>query len=439
MKRIIGILVIVLVLYGLLLRYKGARTPGNHKNIEERLALYGVLTLGAGVLIATGGIDLSIGSVFCLAAVAFGLLLNARPANVVNAFLFLTLGIGTVCIGCVLLVRMWDAYRSPLLRLLLVAAAALPIGLGWFVFLKLRERGTRSGGAAVAFDLGRAALAVLAAYAAPVLLVVWLEGRPDLLAVLTVLVGAGFIGLFHGALITGLRLQPFIVTLCGLFVWRGLAYWLALPDPLAPFRGIDPGSAGNVGIGEKSKQLAGLIALSTDFFELHFVEHIPVLNWFRFVPYRLCLLLAVAGLLAVLMHVSVYGRYLFAIGSNEQAARYAGIPSNRYKILAYVLCSVLAAVGGMLQLLELQTVSPSNTGSWFELFAITGAVLGGCSLRGGEGTVLGILLGTAVLPLLRNLCNFSGLPSDLEYMVIGVALLTGTIVDELLKRRAARG
>lgn len=360
MKRILGILVIVLVLYGLILASDPkARTVQNHQRIAERLALYGVLTIGAGILIISGGIDLSIGSVFALAAVGLGLLLNLRV--------------------------------------------------------------------------------------------------PVMLALTLVFAGAALIGVFHGLLVTRLRLQPFIVTLCGLFIYRGLALWLALPDPLAPLRGlikflsagylfrgtaIQTGSAGNVGIGERSKELGDLLFLSTGYPQFPNASEWPVLGpLFRglsYVPMRLWLLLGVAALAAVLLHFSVYGRYLYAIGANEQAARYAGIPTGRYKILAYVICSVLAALGGILELLDLQTVSPSNTGNWYELYAITGAVLGGCSLRGGEGTVVGMLLGTAVLPLLRNLINFSSIPDDLTFTVIGVALLLGTIVDELLKRRAAR-
>jgi ribose transport system permease protein len=229
------------------------------------------------------------------------------------------------------------------------------------------------------------------------------------------------------------------VTLCGLFIYRGLANWLALPDPLAPVRGlarflsfgylfsgasVQTGSASNVGIGARSQEVSDLVFLST--------------GYWHGVPVRLLLFLAIAALAAVFLHWSVYGRYLYAIGSNEQAARYAGVATNRYKVLAYVLCSVLAAVGGMLELLDLKSAAPSNTGSWYELYAITGAVLGGCSLRGGDGTVIGMILGTAVLPLLRNLCNLSAIPSDLEFTVIGLALLAGTIVDEVLKRRAAR-
>jgi ribose transport system permease protein len=140
------------------------------------------------------------------------------------------------------------------------------------------------------------------------------------------------------------------------------------------------------------------------------------------------------------LHRTSHGRYLFAIGANEEAARYAGIPTYRYKVLSYVICSCLAALCGVLLLLDAETVNPTSAGSLLELYAITGAVLGGCSLRGGEGTVPGMVLGAAVLPLLRGVTAFNNVPTDIEYAVIGFALLIGTIVDEMLKRRAeARG
>src|SRR5262249_10773405 len=108
------------------------------------------------------------------------------------------------------------------------------------------------------------------------------------------------------------------------------------------------------------------------------------------------------------------------------------------KVMAYVICSTLAGVGSVLYLLENRSANATQAGTLLELYAITGAVLGGCSLRGGEGMVPGMLLGAVVLPLLRSLCNFGNIKSELEYAVIGVALLLGTIADELLKRRAAR-
>src|SRR5260370_36359148 len=111
---------------------------------------------------------------------------------------------------------------------------------------------------------------------------------------------------------------------------------------------------------------------------------------------------------------------------------------DRYKIFAYVLCSGLAAFYGILFLMETNQVQPSSDGNLLELYAIAGAVLGGCSLRGGEGTVVGILIGTTILQLLGNLVTMWDIPSALEYTVIGLALLLGAILDEALRRRGNR-
>jgi ribose transport system permease protein len=139
--------------------------------------------------------------------------------------------------------------------------------------------------------------------------------------------------------------------------------------------------------------------------------------------------------LAVLLHGTVYGRYLYAIGANEQAARYAGIPTGRYKVLSYMISSGCAGLGGVLFLCENDNAMPTSAGSLDELYAITGAVLGGCSLKGGAGSVVGMVLGAMVLPLLRMLCNFSPIGSELVNAVIGAALLIGTVVNELIGRR----
>jgi ribose transport system permease protein len=340
MKRILGILCIVVVLYAAVLDAEGGRTPRNHKNLGQRLALYGIITLGVGVLIVSGGIDLSIGSVCVLSSVAFGLMLKN----------------------------------------------GVPLGA----------------------------------------------------AMLFVLLIAGLIGFLHGILITKLGLQPFIVTLCGLFLWRGAALWLALPDPMAPLRGEPTGGAGNVNLGEQAKDLSSAIDFSSGHFELEFLDGIPGLEWYRMVPWRLLLFFGIAAVMVVFLHYSVYGRYLYATGANEQAARYAGIPTDRYKILAYILCSAMAGIVGILEMLEHKSAAPSQSANLYELYAITGAVLGGCSLRGGEGTVVGMMLGAAVLPLLRNLVILQDFPPDLENFIVGLALLGGTIADELLRRRAAR-
>ena len=128
-----------------------------------------------------------------------------------------------------------------------------------------------------------------------------------------------------------------------------------------------------------------------------------------------------------------------AIGSNERAARYSGINVDFYKILAYVLCSMFAAIYALMYVIHYNSVQPSATGNFLELYAIAGAVLGGCSLRGGEGTTVGMLIGT-VDP--RAACRTSptcgAFRSELEPTVVGTALLACAVLDEQLRRRSAR-
>jgi ribose transport system permease protein len=104
------------------------------------------------------------------------------------------------------------------------------------------------------------------------------------------------------------------------------------------------------------------------------------------------------------------------------------------KILAYVLCSTLAAWFSFLYLMQYNSAQPSDTGNFYELYAIAGAVLGGCSLRGGEGMVLGMFIGTCIIRILPNAITMWGIPSNLEFMIIGSALLLGAIMDETLRR-----
>ena len=153
-------------------------------------------------------------------------------------------------------------------------------------------------------------------------------------------------------------------------------------------------------------------------------------------PCQFVLLLLFAGILGFFLHQTAYGRYWYAIGHNEQAARYAGVNVERQRVAVYVVCSTLAAFAGILLFLDQSSVQSDNAGLSWELYAILGAVLGGCSLRGGEGTAVGMVLGAMVFPVLDNLVTFSGLKSDLIPAVIGMTLLLGTIVDELIRRRS---
>jgi ribose transport system permease protein len=317
MKKLIGIAVFLLILYvTLLIANEGARSFDNHYNLGKRIGLYGIISLGAGILIITGGIDLSIGSVVGLtSSVLAMLLMNPKDG-----------------------------------------------GLGW-------------------------------------------NPLPAIVAVLAL--GAG-IGLINGLLVTRLRVQAFVVTLCGLFIYRGVARWLA--------------NDRQKGLGTEYRELKSLLAGN-----------------YGGLPATLVILIGLLIVATVFLHFSVYGRYLYAIGSNERAARYSGIATDRYKLLAYVLCSALAAFFAILYLMEQNSVQPSQTGNFLELYAIAGAVLGGCSLRGGEGTVVGIWIGATILTVLPNLTNMWGVTSSLEPTVIGGALLFGAVLDEILRRQSAVG
>ena len=149
-------------------------------------------------------------------------------------------------------------------------------------------------------------------------------------------------------------------------------------------------------------------------------------------------LAVLAALAAVFLNRTIWGRYLLALGRNEEAAHYSGINTDRMVILAYIICAFTAGIGGVLFALDVNSVQPSSQGNFYELYAIAAAVLGGCSLRGGEGSILGVLCGTAVLRLLYNAINILGIPTQLEFAIIGTVILGGVIVDELIRRLAAR-
>ena len=121
----------------------------------------------------------------------------------------------------------------------------------------------------------------------------------------------------------------------------------------------------------------------------------------------------------VVLHRSVFGRYLFAVGKNEEAARYSGIRTSRVIIAAYVICGVLTALAAIFFAMYTRSISPASHGNFYELYAIAAAVLGGCSLRGGEGSILGVVLGTVLLQVLQNLVNLLGIPSSLNFAVMG--------------------
>jgi ribose transport system permease protein len=167
---------------------------------------------------------------------------------------------------------------------------------------------------------------------------------------------------------------------------------------------------------------------------LETLQNLAIGNLFG-IPTPFVLLLIASFVMWVLIHRSVYGRYLFAVGNNEDAARYSGINARWIIASAYVVCGALTGLAAVIFAFYTNSVSPSSHGNFFELYGIAAAVLGGCSLRGGEGSVIGILLGTALLQVLQNLVNLLGIPSSLNFAVMGAVILLGVLADQLLKSR----
>ena len=153
-----------------------------------------------------------------------------------------------------------------------------------------------------------------------------------------------------------------------------------------------------------------------------------------------CLILIVVAIAAgIFLNHTIYGRYLLALGRNEEAAKYSGINTDRMLILAYVICSLLAGLGGMLFVMDVNSAQPVDFGNFYELYAIAAAVLGGCSLRGGEGTILGVIIGACLMRVLKNMITLvDAIPTHIEYAIIGAVILAGVTVDELIKRYAAK-
>jgi ribose transport system permease protein len=256
-------------------------------------------------------------------------------------------------------------------------------------------------------DLSVGSLFALLGVLLSIMLTEW--GLPAALAVIAVICVAMALGLAHGLLVTRLRLQPFIVTLCGLLFYRGVARFIANDE--------------TKGFGSATG-FEGLRDLATG----------SLLG----IPMPFVMLAGLGAVMWVLLHRSVYGRYLFAVGRNEEAARYSGINSRRIITAAYVISGGLAAVAGVIFAFYTNSISPSSHGSFFELYGIAAAVLGGCSLRGGEGSIIGIIIGTALLQVLQNLVNLLGIPATLNLAVMGSVILVGVIADQILQRRAEK-
>ncbi len=216
---------------------------------------------------------------------------------------------------------------------------------------------------------------------------------------LTVLVG-GLMGIVNGTVIGKFKMMPFIVTLGMMGVARGLAKWMAQ----------------NQAVNFPDSKVNTLMALDVpdQFFPL---------------PNGVWVALALAVFLFVLMRQTVFGRYVFAIGSNEMAARLSGIRVPRQKILIYSVAGLFFGIAGLMQLSRLTQGDPTAAVG-LELDVIAAVVIGGASLRGGSGSVLGSMIGALIMATLRNGSNQMGWPTYMQEIIIGAVIILSVGMDK---------
>jgi len=232
------------------------------------------------------------------------------------------------------------------------------------------------------------------------------DGAGTLVAVLGGIAACGALGALNGLLITRLQIVPFIVTLGTMGIARGLAKYLAGEQKVdAPVHG-----------------LSALMAKTPD----------P--PWLLLSP-GVWLLIVLAALAALVLARTVFGVHALAVGSSEATARLCGVRVERVKLIIYVLSGLCAGLAGSLQLARL-TVGDPTTAFGKELDVIAAVVIGGGSLAGGSGSIVGSLVGAFLMTFLANGCTLLGMPNYVQEMLVGAIIVAAVAVDQLRRRRS---
>lgn len=226
-----------------------------------------------------------------------------------------------------------------------------------------------------------------------------------------VLVG-GICGLANGLIVTVMRLPPFIATLGTMMVARGLALYVT---NAAPVSGM-PESFSYLGNGA----LFRVVEMGEN--------GLPIVK-FPGIPYPVIIMIFIAILFTFALAKLKVGRYIYAIGSNEEAARLSGIKTHQIKNYAYIASGLLSGLAGVILASRLVTAQP-NGGVAYELDAIASAVVGGTSLMGGVGTIPGTLIGSFIIGVLRNGLNMNGISAFVQQIVIGLVIIITVALDQ---------
>ncbi len=226
-------------------------------------------------------------------------------------------------------------------------------------------------------------------------------GLPPWLAALAGLATGGLVGFFNGFLITRLKVVPFIVTLGMMGMARGAAKWVAKNQKIdAPLTWLNELMTRN-----------------------------PRPGWLLVSP-GIWLVIILSVLMAILLKKTVFGRQVQAVGSNELTARLCGIRTDRTKVIVYTLSGLFCGLAGIMEFSRL-TVGDPTVATGLELDIIAAVVIGGGSLSGGEGSILGTLIGVFIMSFLRNGCTMMGWPNYFQEIIIGAIIIVAVTLDRL--------
>jgi ribose transport system permease protein len=225
------------------------------------------------------------------------------------------------------------------------------------------------------------------------------------------LIGIGFgilLGLINSLVITKLDVNPFITTLGMLSIGRGLTYLFAT--------GLKGTVASNVPMRNEAVNFLGA-------------------GYIGKVPFPVIEMVILVIIFSLFLRYAVLGRQIYAVGSNEQAARLSGVRINRVKIFVYTATGALSALAGIM-LGGLLSTAATNAGTGVELDVIAACVIGGASLMGGEGTILGSIIGAAIMAVLRNAFVLLHFPIHMQTVSIGIVIILAVAADQLRRRKS---
>lgn len=263
-------------------------------------------------------------------------------------------------------------------------------------------------------DLSVGSILALSACLAALSMVTW-NGHatgtaPIAMGVVVALFGGALAGGFNGLVITRIGLQPFVMTLAMMIGLRGFVKWMM----------------GNVNVDFAFNPVDASGAVTS---------HVPSGDFcvlFSSKPFAITLWLVLALVAHLILRRTIFGRYLRAIGENEKAASYTGLPVKNVRLMTYIGIGVLTALAGLIHAARGHQGNP-NEGIGYELDAIAAVVIGGTALSGGRGSIIGTVVGTLVLGLITNVLNLHNIDSNLEMIVKAVII----ILAVWLQRRAA--